>query len=191
MVNNAATLGVTTEVGDEADQKEALAGKDANEVVEWLRQRTTQSIQEAEDCLKINYHGTKNVTEALLPLLQSSPDGRIVNVTSGIWATQDGGAVRQELRSIDTLTKERLEELPAQLPEGRTTRAASWGPAGGPRTRCTRRTRENAALRVNCVHPGYVQTEMNCHTGSLTPAEDGDVGVTGAYFDRTEVASFE
>lgn len=56
---------------------------DENETAEWLRQRTTQTTQEAEDCLKINYHGTKNVTEALLPLVQSSSDGRIVNVTSG------------------------------------------------------------------------------------------------------------
>lgn len=52
------------------------------ERAEWLRQRTTQTTQDAQDCLRINYHGNKTVTEALLPLLRSSSDGRIVNVTS-------------------------------------------------------------------------------------------------------------
>ena len=60
--------------------------------------------------------------------------------------------------------------------------------------------RENAGMRVNCVHPGYVETEMNCNTGNLTAAEGASVsvavalaeqgGVTGAYFDRTEIAPF-
>ncbi|XP_040247714.1 short-chain dehydrogenase/reductase 2b isoform X2 [Aegilops tauschii subsp. strangulata] len=82
LVNNAGVLGVTTDVGDPATLQETLAGKDGMERAEWLRQRTTQTTQDAEDCLRINYHGSKIVTEALLPLLRSSSDGRIVNVTS-------------------------------------------------------------------------------------------------------------
>lgn len=58
------------------------SGKDQNEIAEWLKQRTTQSTQQGEECLRINYHGTKKVTEALLPLVLSSADGRIINVTS-------------------------------------------------------------------------------------------------------------
>lgn len=61
--------------------------------------------------------------------------------------------------------------------------------------------RENAALRVNCVHPGYIITGMNDYTGVLTATEGAAAavavalaekgGVTGAYFDRTELgASF-
>lgn len=63
-----------------------MVGKDQNEIAEWLKQRTTQSAEQAEECVRINYHGTKTVTEALLPLVQSSSSsssgGRIVNVTS-------------------------------------------------------------------------------------------------------------
>jgi (+)-neomenthol dehydrogenase len=59
-----------------------MVGKDQNEIAEWLKQRTTQNTEQAEECVRINYHGTKTVTEALLPLVQSSSDGRIVNVTS-------------------------------------------------------------------------------------------------------------
>jgi len=40
------------------------SGKGQNEIAEWLKQRTTQNTQQGEECLKINYHGTKNVTEA-------------------------------------------------------------------------------------------------------------------------------
>ncbi|KAL5665967.1 hypothetical protein ACJX0J_026075, partial [Zea mays] len=87
LVNNAGIMGVTMEVGDdEAAVKEMMVGKDQNEIAEWLKQRTTQSAEQAEECVRINYHGTKTVTEALLPLVQSSSSsssgGRIVNVTS-------------------------------------------------------------------------------------------------------------
>jgi (+)-neomenthol dehydrogenase len=52
------------------------------ERLQWLLQHSTESYEEAEECLNINYFGTKHVTEALLPLLQSSSDGRIINVSS-------------------------------------------------------------------------------------------------------------
>ncbi|KAK3158572.1 hypothetical protein QOZ80_2AG0138920 [Eleusine coracana subsp. coracana] len=215
LVNNAAIFGVTMDVGDNAAAQEAIAGNDENEVAEWLKQRTTQTTQEAEDCLKINYHGTENVTEALLPLVQSSSDGRIVNVTSafGLLRFFSGEELRQELSRIETLTKQRLDELAAQFLEDY--RSGELEPRGWPTDRVysayqvskalvsayTRiLARENPALRVNCVHPGYVQTEMNCNTGNLTAAEGANVsvaialaepgGLTGAYFDRTEVASF-
>ncbi|TVU03013.1 hypothetical protein EJB05_51477 [Eragrostis curvula] len=215
LVNNAAIMGVTMDVGDQAAVGEAIAGKDVNETAEWLKQRTTQTTKEAEDCVKINYRGTKNVTEALLPLVQSSPDGRIVNVTSqfGLLRFFSGEELRQELSRIDTLTTQRLDELSAQFLVD--IRSGELEPRGWPTDRVysaymvskalvcayTRiLARENPALRVNCVHPGYVETEMNCNTGNLTAAEGAFVsvaialaeqgGVTGAYFDRTEVASF-
>ncbi|CAN6273636.1 unnamed protein product [Urochloa humidicola] len=216
LVNNAGTMGVTMEVGDEAAVKEVMSsGKDQNEIAEWLKQRTTQNFQQGEECLKINYHGTKNVTEALLPLVQSSSDGRIVNVTSafGLLRFFSGEERRQELSNIDTLTKQRLDELSAQFLED--FRRGELERRGWPADRvyaayqaskalvCSYTrilARENPGLRVNCVHPGYVETEMNCNTGNLTAAEGAAVsvavalaeqgGVTGAYFNRTEIASF-
>lgn len=55
-------------------------------------------------------------------------------------------------------------------------------------------------MYINCVHPGYVKTDLNWNTGVMT-VEDGargpvmlsllpDGGPTGCYFDRTEVAEF-
>ncbi|CAD6243302.1 unnamed protein product [Miscanthus lutarioriparius] len=215
LINNAGIMGVTMEVGDEAAIKEMMVGKDQNEIAEWLKQRTTQNIEQAEECVRINYHGTKTVAEALLPLVQSSSDGRIVNVTSafGLLRFFSGEELRQELSSICTLTKQRLDELSALFLEDY--KSGKLEPRGWPTDRVyaayqaskalvaayTRiLARENPALRVNCVHPGYVETEMNCNTGDLTAAEGARVsvavavadhgGVTGAYFDRTEIASF-
>ena len=124
-----------------------------------------------------------------------------------------GEELRQELSSIDTLTKQRLDELSALFLDDY--KSGKLEPRGWPTDRVyaayqaskalvsayTRiLARENPALRVNCVHPGYVETEMNCNTGDLTAAEGARVsvavavadhgGVTGAYFDRNEIASF-
>jgi len=41
-----------------------------------------ETCDAAKAGIQTNYYGTKNVTEALLPLLQASTDGRIVNVSS-------------------------------------------------------------------------------------------------------------
>jgi (+)-neomenthol dehydrogenase len=125
-----------------------------------------------------------------------------------------GQELRQELDDIDNLTKQRLDEISSlfldDLNNG-TLQTRGWptDPLYAAYmvskalvcayTRVV--ARENAALRVNCVHPGYVDTGMNDYTGVLTAAEGAAVsvaialaeqgGVTGAYFDREEiVASF-
>ena len=41
-----------------------------------------QTYETAGDCLKTNYYGIKQLTEALIPLLQQSDSARIVNVSS-------------------------------------------------------------------------------------------------------------
>jgi len=52
------------------------------ERLERIRRYTTDPYDQAEKVLRTSYHGTKIVTEALLPLLQFSAHGRVVNVTS-------------------------------------------------------------------------------------------------------------
>jgi (+)-neomenthol dehydrogenase len=54
----------------------------AQERLERIRRYTTDPYDQAEEVLRTNYHGTKIVTEALLPLLEFSSHGRVVNVTS-------------------------------------------------------------------------------------------------------------
>lgn len=127
-----------------------------------------------------------------------------------------GDELRRELDDVDNLTTQRLDEMSAlfldDLGKGNGALERRGWPADPvyaaymaskalvcAYTRVI--ARENAALRVNCVHPGYVVTGMNDYTGVLTAAEGAAAavavalaekgGVTGAYFDRTELgASF-
>jgi len=55
---------------------------DLMERIETISKHITEPYEEAEKCLRTNYHGIKAVTKALFPLLQSSSHGRIVNMSS-------------------------------------------------------------------------------------------------------------
>ena len=54
----------------------------SQEKLERIRRHTTYPYDKAEECLRTNYHGTKIVTEAHLPLLHLSSHGRIVNISA-------------------------------------------------------------------------------------------------------------
>ena len=56
---------------------------DVNQRVQWMKENSKETYEEAKECMRTNYYGAKLVTEALLPLLQLSSSGRIVNVSSG------------------------------------------------------------------------------------------------------------
>ena len=56
---------------------------DARQRAEWMWENCRETCDAAKAGIQTNYYGTKHVTEALLPLLQSSSDGRVVNVSSG------------------------------------------------------------------------------------------------------------
>ena len=60
--------------------------------------------------------------------------------------------------------------------------------------------KEHPSLCVNCVHPGFVQTDMSFQVGDLTVEEGArgalmmalapKGGMTGGFLNRTEVAPF-
>jgi (+)-neomenthol dehydrogenase len=55
---------------------------DAFQMAEWLWKQSRPTSDAAKAGIQTNYYGMKKVTEALLPLLQASADGRVVNVSS-------------------------------------------------------------------------------------------------------------
>lgn len=55
---------------------------DRDQRLEWLWRNSRETYEAAKKGLQTNYYGTKHVIETLLPLVQASPDGRIVNVSS-------------------------------------------------------------------------------------------------------------
>ncbi|XP_047071114.1 (+)-neomenthol dehydrogenase-like isoform X2 [Lolium rigidum] len=188
-------------------------GMDKNQRLEWLFKNCRETYQATKQCLQTNYYGTKQVTEALLPLLQCSPDGRIVNVSSSVGLLRQfrNEELTQELNDIDQLTEKRLDELldmflkdfeagrvqvrgwPAEFPAYKVAKAAM-----NAYSRIL--ARRHPALCVNCADPGFTSTDMTLNTGVLTPDEGAgnivrvallpDGELTGAYFQEGQQASF-
>ncbi|CAN6252508.1 unnamed protein product [Urochloa humidicola] len=215
LVNNAGVVGAATEIKDPESFQQKLAGMVGLEKVEWIRKHTTEPYEKAEECFRTNYYGTKIVTEALLPLLQSSAHGRIVNISSyfGLLRFFSSDELIQELNNIDDLSEERLDELSElflkDFKDGQL-EPHGWPAEGGYPAYKVSKALANAYSRIlaknhptlciNCVHPGYVSTDINFHTGDLTVEEGAKGalilalvpkgGMTGAFLDCTEVAPF-
>jgi (+)-neomenthol dehydrogenase len=213
LVNNAAFGGIEP-VGNPSFSPESSA-MDAAQRVEWMRQNCRQTYDTAKECLQTNYYGVKHVTEALLPLLQSSPDGRVVNVSSGFGLLRyfRNEELKQELDNPENLTEERLDELLAMFLkdfQAGTMELRGWPTDLSFSAYKVAKAAMNAysrilaskhpELRINCVHPGYVKTEINWNSGYLTPEEGGSRvvavallpagGPTGALFCDNKETSF-
>ncbi|XP_057953737.1 (+)-neomenthol dehydrogenase-like [Malania oleifera] len=214
LVNNAGVSGVKVdEDGLKAlniDPKTWLSGKATNLVQGVIK----TTYEKAEECLNTNYYGCKRVTEALLPLLRLSPSGAsIVNVSSlrsELWRIPNE-QTRNELGDLANLTEEKVDAVVQRFmhdlkenaleANGWTLMLPAYSISKATLNAYTRVLAKNyPEMCINCVHPGYVDTDLNWHTGTMTLEEGarGPVmvallprgGPTGCYFDRTEMASF-
>ncbi|XP_043714224.1 short-chain dehydrogenase/reductase 2b-like isoform X1 [Telopea speciosissima] len=219
LVNNAGEGGVMVDLETLRTFVELTANGDLldgkmDENDKKLMEKLKQTYEKAEDCLKTNYYGTKIVTEALLPLLQLSNSARIVNVSSilGQLKLIHNEKIKAELDNIDDLTEEKLDEL-LQLflkdfkedmlkANGWPLTASAYKVSKFAMNAYTRiLARKFPNLHINCVHPGYVKTDITGNTGTIT-AEEGarapvklalladDDGPSGLYFDQMEVSTF-
>ncbi|PQQ15721.1 (+)-neomenthol dehydrogenase-like isoform X2 [Prunus yedoensis var. nudiflora] len=209
LVNNAAIAG--SQVNPE-DFRSAVSGKKPEEI-RWREIPTIPNYKLAEESLKTNYYGTKRVTEALLPLLQLSDSPRIVNVSSGVSKLMNfpNGWAKEVLSDAESLTEERidavlaehLEDLKQGLVENK-----SWPTIFPPYT--VSKTAVNAYTRIlakkypnfyiNCVSPGFVNTDITFNTGTLTIEEGAESLVwlallpngspTGHFFSRKKATPF-
>uniref|UniRef100_A0A8R7PH14 (+)-neomenthol dehydrogenase n=1 Tax=Triticum urartu TaxID=4572 RepID=A0A8R7PH14_TRIUA len=216
LVNNAAIGGLLVHAGLNkliCRCAQQFAGMDFDQMLEWMVKNVREPVDSAKKGVQTNYYGTKHVTEAVLPLLQSSSEGRIVNVSSlfGLLRLISNEEVRQELNDIDNLTEERLDELLDRFLrdfEADALEARGW-PMGCSAYKVAKAamnaysrllSRRHPALRVNCVHPGYVKTGITMNSGVLTPEEGArnvvkvalapEGGPTGKFFAEDEEASF-
>ncbi|KAJ1293052.1 hypothetical protein BS78_01G038600 [Paspalum vaginatum] len=108
----------------------------------------------------------------LLPLLLASADGRVVNVSSEFGQLRHFGSadLRRELADVETLTEERLDEVVSAFVSDLDSGA---GRGGGAALNAYSRVlaRRHPSLRVNCVHPGFVRTDMTVNLGLVAPEE--------------------
>ncbi|XP_043714232.1 short-chain dehydrogenase/reductase 2b-like isoform X2 [Telopea speciosissima] len=218
LVNNAGEGGVMVDLETLRTFVELTANGDLldgkmDENDKKLMEKLKQTYEKAEDCLKTNYYGTKIVTEALLPLLQLSNSARIVNVSSilGQLKLIPSKKVKAKLDNIEDLTEERLDELLQQYLKD--LKKDMLEANGWPLTLSAYKVSKSAinaytrilarkfpTFHINCVHPGYVKTDLTYNTGVLT-AEEGarapvklallaDDGPSGLFFDQMEVSTF-
>lgn len=178
-----------------------------------LREYMTQKYESAAECIQINYYGAKRMTEAFIPLLQKSQSPRVVNVSSSLGQLKDipDRRIKDILSDADNLTEEKvdgvLDEFLKDVKNG-TLEAKGWSnfmPAyrisKAAMTAYTRITaKKYPHLKVNCVCPGYVKTDLNYNTGMLSIEEGAaspvrlallpDDGPSGLFFIRSQISSF-
>ncbi|XP_068316038.1 (+)-neomenthol dehydrogenase-like isoform X4 [Pyrus communis] len=202
LVNNAGVIGSI--LNGEAFR--AIPGK--LEDIDWS-EIATPNYELGEKCLETNYHGTKRVTEALLPLLQLSDSPRLVIVSSYVGQLMffSDGWAKGVLSDAESLTEERIDGVVSEFLEDfkqGLVEAKNWPPilsaysvskaALNAYTRILAKRWPNFC--INCVCPGFVKTDITCNSGILTIDEGAESvvrlallpngGPTGQYFIRKE-----
>ncbi|XP_030551673.2 salutaridine reductase-like [Rhodamnia argentea] len=209
LVNNAGVTGVTHTKEDLVLTADHLKGPLAKSTKEFVK----ETYESAEKCLRTNYYGIKQVTAALLPLLQQSNLPKVVNVSSSVGQLQyiPGENIKKELGDIDSLTEEKVDSLVVRFLKDKkedTVETGGWPIIAS--AYLTSKAILNAYTRVlakkypgiaiNAVSPGFVKTDLNHNTGFL-PVEEGakgpvmvallpEAGPSGMFFNRTVVSTF-
>ncbi|XP_047314942.1 (+)-neomenthol dehydrogenase-like isoform X1 [Impatiens glandulifera] len=209
LINNAALL------GSNVDWKylEGIVGKPG-----WTYGKPGELIDSqyeiAEECLQVNYFGTKKMIEAFVPLLQLSDSPRILNVSSGAGSLQylPNEWAKGVLNDVDNLTEERIDEVVKEFlkdcKDGTNLETKGWPKiltsyivskaALNAYTRVV--AKKFPVILVNCACPGYVKTDMTDNTGILSVKEGAenlvrvallpDDGPSGAFFQQANISSF-
>ncbi|GAU10043.1 hypothetical protein TSUD_416340 [Trifolium subterraneum] len=207
LVNNAGISGAQVD-------GEALAATVANGgQIDWSK-LITQSYEQTEAGIKTNYYGAKELTKALIPLLQLSTSPIVVNVSSSMGKLEKipDGWPKEVLSDVENLTEEKIDEVLNQFlkdfKEG-SLENKGW-PISEMATYIISKIALNAYTRVvarkypsiciNAVCPGFVKTDINYNIGHLTPDEGAesivrlallpDGGPSGLFFVRKEEKPF-
>lgn len=129
-----------------------------------------------KETFETNFFGMFAVTKAMLPLLMKSPNGRIVNLSSGLGSLTLNSDPESEFAQINLLaynsSKTAVNALTVML-------AKEF---------------HNSPIKINSADPGFTSTDLNGHTGyrsveqaativvRLATLDEG--GPTGGFFDE-------
>ncbi|KAM7260905.1 hypothetical protein ACFE04_026380 [Oxalis oulophora] len=189
LVNNAASSGGELKPDVMKRAVELCGGNwpDGKEV-SWDEIMAAETLEMAEQGLRVNYYGTKRMTESFLHLLNFSDSPTIVNVSStlGMHMFIPGEHVRKVLNDIENLTEERIDELLNEylndfkqghtLTKGWPKHLSGYKLSKAAINAYTRiMAKRYPKIAINCVCPGYVKTDMTCNVGGIIPSEAADV----------------
>ncbi|WPB58847.1 SDR family oxidoreductase [Xylophilus sp. GOD-11R] len=129
------------------------------------RKPSAQSLDTWRKTFDTNVFAVVEVTQALLPLLKAAPAGRIVNVSS-------------QLGSLGWHTDPSSPIYDFKIPAYNASKTAvnAW-------TIHLAYELKDTPLKVNAIHPGYVQTEMNGGNGEIGVSEGARSSVGMALLD--------
>ncbi|KAL9234452.1 hypothetical protein vseg_009323 [Gypsophila vaccaria] len=179
LVNNAGILGAVADA-------DALFAVGFPEPENLSTDMVPQTYEEAQECVKTNYYGSKTATKALLPLLELSNSPRIINVSSaaGMLRRIRNDQIRGILGNIEELTEEKVEmildEYLRDFKDG-TFVEKGWMPvlssyfaskaALSAYTRIL--AKKHPTMIINCLCPGYIKTDFNAGSGILSVDQGG------------------
>ncbi|KAH9295771.1 hypothetical protein KI387_039359, partial [Taxus chinensis] len=175
----------------------------------------SETYESSKECFEINYYGTKRMVEAVLPLLKLAGEGggRIVNVSSiaGVLEYIPNETLRQQLSNLHDLSEEKIDGFVLRFLkdfqqglvkiEGWPHSFSAYFVSKAAVNAYTRiLADQHPDMYINCVHPGFVMTDMSFNIGKLSTDEGakGPVMVallppgspSGQYYDEMEIASF-
>ncbi|KAJ9173574.1 hypothetical protein P3X46_016694 [Hevea brasiliensis] len=213
LVNNA---GITGAIINPEDRKnlnlgdlDVITGPKAKSIKKFVK----QTYETAENCLKTNYYGIKQVSQALIPVLEQSKSARIINVSSTLGQLKliPNETARKELGDVDGLTEEKIDKVVEEFLEdveqdlvetkGWPTIFSAYKVSKAAVNAYTRvLASKYPRIAINAVCPGFTKTDLNGNTGGQ-PVEKGaegpvkvalapDGGPSGFFFDQTEISTF-
>ncbi|WP_172196098.1 SDR family oxidoreductase [Saccharibacillus qingshengii] len=135
-----------------------------------------QTIEEIRSVYEVNVFGPIQIIQAMLPLLQKAPLGRIVNVSSGLGS----------LTFNSDPTHEHYGANPLDYNSSKTALNAV--------TVLFAKEFAGTSLKINAVDPGYTATDLNNNSGTRTVEHSagtvarlaliGEDGPSGGFFDE-------
>lgn len=179
--------------------------------VDW--EKLTQTSDMTENCLRTNYYGVKETTDAFLPLLKLSNSSKIVNVSSqaALLKNIPNQWAKRVFDDIENLTEEKIDEVLKEFikdfkegsleNKGWPTIMSAYIISKAAMNSYTRiLAKKYPNMCINCVCPGFVKTDINKNTGML-PVDQGAASVvrlallpdgspSGLFFIREEISNF-
>mmetsp|Transcript_21313 Transcript_21313/g.60838 ORF Transcript_21313/g.60838 Transcript_21313/m.60838 type:complete len:291 (-) Transcript_21313:17-889(-) len=160
---------------------------------------TTPHAEQCTPTLDVNYRGTVDFTECMLPLLRCGTDARIVNLSSSAARLGQVSPELQKKFTSPTLTMEELNALvdtyEKHVKEG-THQKHGWSNTnyGMSKLAITAATkvwaRQEPTMKINCCDPGYCNTSMTSGRGTDPPEKGARTAVMLAIKDDLPSGEF-
>ncbi|GKY93918.1 hypothetical protein MPSEU_000358700 [Mayamaea pseudoterrestris] len=164
--------------------------------------------KQCKPTLDVNFRGTVDFTERMLPLIEKGDDPRIVNVASMAGKLSQLSPELQKKVTSESLTMDELHALvndfEASVMDG-THREKGFGNSnyGMSKLAVIAATkiwaREHPNISINCCCPGYCKTDMTSNKGGRDPSDGAKNAVipatmkdppTGEFFQDYEVSKW-